>query len=192
MSRKTPGNQEDLAKAVEAQMLKALNEKETELDEQIKALDGANKTDDDELHEIRRKRLEQMQSQSKSRQRLQTIGHGEYNDIEEKEFFQVVKNSDKVVCHFYRSSTWRCAVVDKHLSALAQLHFGVRFVKINAEKAPYLAERLRIVMLPTVMLIKNGKTDHSIIGFDELGDKDDFTTNEFEEVLRNHDMLPER
>ena len=35
-------------------------------------------------------------------------GHGEYSEIpEEKEFFTVTKNSDQVVCHFYRDETFR-------------------------------------------------------------------------------------
>ena len=35
-------------------------------------------------------------------------GHGEYSEIpEEKEFFNVTKNSGNVVCHFYRDETFR-------------------------------------------------------------------------------------
>ena len=47
--------------------------------------------------------------------------------------------------------------MDSHLSKLAQMHPETRFVKIDAEKSPFLAERLRIIMLPTVALVIKGK-----------------------------------
>ena len=54
-------------------------------------------------------------------------GHGVYSEIaEEKEFFDTCKKSAKVVCHFYRDSTWRCKIVDKHLSLLAPRHLETR------------------------------------------------------------------
>jgi len=79
--------------------------------------------------------------------------------------------------------------VDKHLQELARKHVTVRFVKINAEKAPYLTQKLRILMLPTIMLIKEGKTEHSIIGFDELGGDDDFDTEDLEKVLAKWNIV---
>lgn len=51
--------------------------------------------------------------------------------------------------------------MDSHLSKLAQMHPETRFVKINAEKSPFLAERLRIIMLPTVALVIKGKVRHT-------------------------------
>ncbi len=35
---------------------------------------------------------------------------------EEKEFFNVTRSSENVVCHFYRDETFRCKILDKHLS----------------------------------------------------------------------------
>jgi hypothetical protein len=42
-------------------------------------------------------------------------------------------------------------------------------VKIDAEKSPFLVERLSIVMLPSILCIKDGRTEHTIVGFDEMG-----------------------
>jgi hypothetical protein len=47
--------------------------------------------------------------------------------------------------------------MDSHLTKLAQMHPETRFVRINAEKSPFLAEKLRIIMLPTVALVLKGK-----------------------------------
>ena len=53
--------------------------------------------------------------------------------------------------------------MDKHLSLLAKQHIETRFVKIHAEKSPFLAEKLKIVVLPTVALIKNAKVDDYVV-----------------------------
>ena len=80
-----------------------------------------------------------------------------------------------MVCHFYRNN-WPCQVMDKHLQILCNKHVETKFVKVNAEKAPFLTERLKIWMLPTLALIKKEKTTDYVVGFDELGGVDDFQT----------------
>ena len=60
----------------------------------------------------------------------------------------------QVVIHFYRPSTLRCQIVDRHLETLAAGHLETRFLKINAEKCPFLVEKLRIIMLPTILCVK--------------------------------------
>lgn len=48
--------------------------------------------------------------------------------------------------------------------------------QINAEKAPYLTDKLKVWMLPTLALIKGEKVVDYVVGFDDLGGKDDFST----------------
>ena len=86
-----------------------------------------------------------------------------------KEFFLAAKKSQRVVVHFYRGVTPRCEIVDAHFERLAHDHVETRFLKIDAEKAPFLVEKLGVIMIPTIILIKDGKTEHSIRGFDEFG-----------------------
>mmetsp|Transcript_25729 Transcript_25729/g.73952 ORF Transcript_25729/g.73952 Transcript_25729/m.73952 type:complete len:185 (+) Transcript_25729:79-633(+) len=158
----------------------AAKEKEAEIDEEISRLDQLKQ---DDLEDIRRKRLEQMKASHADRKQKMAAGHGEYQMIEEKEFFDVAKKSDKIVVHFWRESTWRCEIMDKHLRQLAPKHWGTRFVKINAEKAQYLAERLHIWVLPSLVLCKGGKTDHTVVGFSEFKTGDEVSTEEVEELL---------
>jgi hypothetical protein len=49
-------------------------------------------------------------------------------------------------------------------------------LQINAEKAPYLTDKLKVWMLPTLALIKGEKVIDYVVGFDDMGGKDDFTT----------------
>ena len=48
-----------------------------------------------------------------------------------QEFFNVTKNSENVVCHFYREETFRCKIMDKHLAILAKKHVETKFCKVN-------------------------------------------------------------
>ncbi|WP_348253428.1 hypothetical protein, partial [Salmonella enterica] len=64
------------------------------------------------------------------------------------------------------------------MSALAKQHLETRFVKIQAEKSTILAERLKIVVLPSLALIKHAKVDDYVVGFDELGGTDEFSTED--------------
>ena len=112
---------------------------------------------------------------------LYISGHGTYSEIaDEREFFDTCKKSQHVVCHFYRDSTFRCKIVDKHLEALARQHIETKFVKINAEKVVFLIERLRIKVMPTIALIRDNKPIDYIVGFNDLGNTDDFKTDMLE------------
>nr|XP_020759772.1 thioredoxin domain-containing protein 9 isoform X2 [Odocoileus virginianus texanus] len=117
-------------------------------------------------------------------------GHGEYREIpSERDFFQEVKESKKVVCHFYRDSTFRCKILDRHLVILSKKHLETKFLKLNVEKAPFLCERLRIKVIPTLALVKDGKTQDFVVGFSDLGNTDDFTTETLEWRLGCADIL---
>ena len=57
-----------------------------------------------------------MKKQQEKKQEWLKNGHGEYDEIaEEKNFFDVTRNSDNCVVHFYRDETFRCKIFDKHL-----------------------------------------------------------------------------
>ncbi|KAI7740171.1 hypothetical protein M8C21_009619 [Ambrosia artemisiifolia] len=171
---------------LEQQVLTVAKAVEEKIDDEIAALE---KLDLDDIEVLRERRLQQMKKMAEKRSRWINLGHGDYTEIfSEKDFFSIVKASDRVVCHFYREN-WPCKVVDKHLSILAKQHIETRFIKIQAEKSPFLAEKLKIVILPTIALIKNAKVDDYVVGFDELGGTDDFTTEELEERLAKAQVI---
>ncbi|KAG6570879.1 Thioredoxin domain-containing protein 9-like protein, partial [Cucurbita argyrosperma subsp. sororia] len=170
----------NIQEILEKQVLTVAKAVEDKIDDEIAAID---RLDLDDLEALRERRLQQMKKMAEKRSRWISLGHGEYSEIPvEKDFFSIVKASDRVVCHFYRDN-WPCKVMDKHLGILAKQHIETRFVKINAEKSPFLAEKLKIVVLPTLALIKNAKVDDYVVGFDELGGTDEFSTEELEERL---------
>ena len=125
--------------------------------------------------------LDMMKKQQEKKAEWKAAGHGEYSEIpEEKEFFTVTKGSDNCVIHFYRDETFRCKIFDKHFNILAKKHLETKFCKINAEKCPFLCDRLKIRVIPTVLCIKNQQTTAQIVGFADLGNTDEFTTEMLE------------
>jgi len=145
---------------------------------------------EDDFETLRQKRRLELQKKVRQEQDWKQLGHGSYTEINDtKEFFYQCKKSERVVVHFYRPVTPRCQIVDAHFQKLAVNHLETRFLKIDAEKNPFLVEKLGIILMPTMVLIKNGKTDHAIHGFDEFGGTDDFTTEDVAFVLSQHGVL---
>lgn len=172
---------------VEQQLIAATQIIENQLDNEIERLDNM---DSNDLDAIRRDRLAAMKKRQEKRQEWISNGHGEYTELyDEKEFFETTKKSENVVCHFYRDQFVRCKLVDKHLNILAKNHIETKFCKINAEKAPFLTERLKIRILPTISLVKKGKTRDYIVGFSDLGNTDDFSTETMEWRIARADVI---
>nr|XP_033337484.1 thioredoxin domain-containing protein 9 [Megalopta genalis] len=151
---------------------------EKQLDDEIEKLDNLDINDFEKLREARLKKLKLLQQQ---KQNWLTLGHGEYLEVhDEKEFFDVSKKSQNIVCLFYKDDSPRCKIVDHHLKILAKKHIEARFCRLNVERCPFLTERLRIKIIPTIALIVHSKTKDYIVGFTELGNCDDFSTETLE------------
>lgn len=151
---------------------------EQQLDNELSRLDSLGGED---LEKLREQRIKELKKQANQRQEWKNNGHGEYCELaDEKEFFEVSKKSANIVCHFYRDSTPRCRIVDMHLKILATKHIEAKFCKVNAEKCPFLTQRLRIKVIPSIALIKDSKTKDYIVGFTDLGNCDDFSTEMLE------------
>jgi hypothetical protein len=178
-----------LQQMIEQATLQQISQAEAQVDAQLHELESMDKEELEELEAIRKRKMEYMRNAKARKQ----IGHGELREIggsgSEQEFFEAAKASDKMVCHFFRDGNERCPIVDMHLQKLAVQHGGTRFVKMNAEKAPFLAERLRIIFLPTICVVMKGKVKDYIVGFDDLGGTDDFDTEVLEWRLGSTGVL---
>ena len=164
-----------------------LSQEEAKIDGMLDKLENMDTDDMEKLREARKRRLVK---EAQRRQQLRTQGHGEYREISgEKQFFKEIKDAPAAAIHFYRPATFRCAIVDKHMSRCASKYVECKFVKINAEKAPYLCEKLHIWCLPSIVLVKDGKTEHTCVGFNDFGGDDDFSDEAFEYVLGGKGMF---
>jgi len=168
------GQMDQLGAILGDQLMKTAQVMEEQVDAEMKRLETM---DEDDLEILKRQRIEAMKKLQEKKQQWMQQAHGEYEEIpEEKEFFNVTKNSENVVCHFYREETQRCKIFDKHLSILAKKHIETKFCKIDAEKCPFLCDRLKIRTIPTLILVKDSITRAYVVGFTDLGNTDDFST----------------
>ena len=179
---------DSLTEAVLAQRtLEVVQQTEKKLDAELSKYNLSN-TDD--LEQLRRHRLTELKQRADREAAWRRAGHGCYSEVaDQKEWFDISKSTERVVTHFFRSTTWRCEIMDRHLTQLAAQHIETRFIKIDAEKAPFLAERLSVVLLPTLVMTKDNFTADRIEGFDELGGRDDFTTDVLEARLAQNAII---
>mmetsp|Transcript_55975 Transcript_55975/g.149267 ORF Transcript_55975/g.149267 Transcript_55975/m.149267 type:complete len:240 (+) Transcript_55975:3-722(+) len=132
---------------------------------------------DDDIMAIRARRLQQMKAKAKEKEANLAKGHGDFQEIEEQDFLKSVTESKKALVHFYSRDFERCKIMDHHLGKLAPRCLGTRFVKLNAEKAPFFVSKLQVRTLPTVAIFEDGVLVHRLVGFQEMGNSDEFPTS---------------
>ncbi|KAL6566233.1 Thioredoxin domain-containing protein plp3b [Orobanche gracilis] len=139
--------------------------------------------DDPELEKLHADRIASLKKEAEKRQKLKKQGHGEYREITEADFLSEVTSSENMICHFHHREFYRCMIMDKHLKSLAPRHLKTKFIKVDAENAPFFVSKLAIKTLPCVILFRKGVATDRVVGFQDLGAKDDFTTRTLENLL---------
>lgn len=159
-------------KADEKKVDSAENDDDSDLDE----FDD----DDQALEAFRQRRLAELQREHAKVSQQTAKGHGEVRTITQDEFLPECTGSSKfVVVHFFHDDFERCKLMDHHLRIIAPLHLSCKFIRINAEKAPFFVAKLAIQTLPTLIVFKDGKAIDRLMGFEGLSDTkhpDEFPT----------------
>jgi len=140
--------------------------------------DNKKEEDDDGLEALRARRRQQMKEAHEKKLKYQGLGHGQYDNIEEEVFLKTVTDSERAVVHFYHKQFEKCKVIDMHLHKCAKKFFGTRFVRLDAEKAPFFVEKLGIKTLPCAVVFNDGVAKGRQIGFDGLDINGEFKTEE--------------
>ena len=149
--------------------------------------------EDEELDIIHKQRLEEMKREAARRQEeSKKEGHGHYSLVEEKKFLDEVTTSKAVVAHFFHEDFVRCKIMDKHMNEVARKYPATKFIRVDATKAPFFVQKLKIQMLPCIVMFKDGIACDRIIGFDELGGVDDFQQTRLEKRLADKGMIEYR
>lgn len=139
------------------------------------------------MQAIREKRLRELKMAHSKEAEHKAKGHGEVRTISQDEFLSECTSSKFVVVHFFHKEFERCKIMDHHLKAIATnpQHLSCKFVRIDAEKAPFFVAKLKIKILPTVIVFKDGQSVERLLGFESLtasssrraNDVDDFPTS---------------
>ncbi|CAL5438067.1 unnamed protein product [Camellia sinensis] len=151
---------------IEKQVLTVAKAVEEKIDDEIHTLD---RLDLDNINVLRECCHQQIKKMKEKRSRWIALSHGENSEIPaEKDIFSVREGHASWVSNYnlamlgvlcIKTALFIYDVMDKHLSILAKQHIETRFVKIHAEKSPFLAEKLKIVIPPTLALMKSAKVD---------------------------------
>eukprot|EP01084_Bolivina_argentea_P050031 91986_1 len=169
---KTEDDDDIPTKELDDKLMNANNDYDS-LDELEKELMG---DDDKELSKIHAKRKEQLKKEWRRKQYQMSQGGGQYREMNERDMLKLASKGGNIVIHFYASGIDLGKIVDQHLRKIAPKHVECCFVTLDARKSPFLVNKWKIRTLPTICCIVNGYLVDKIIGFDELGGKDDFPT----------------
>ncbi|KAI9063324.1 GTPase inhibitor [Trametes sanguinea] len=134
--------------------------------------------------------MEQLKREMDQLQQMRSDGHGQHREVtDEKEVIRLTANKPRCVVHFFHHKFKRCEIMDKHLARIAPKYFNTLFIKVFVENVPWLVERLGIKVLPCVMTFLNGVSKDRIVGFEELGNTDQFDTATLEWKLLNSGVI---
>ena len=164
---------------------------ESMIDDELRRLDNL---DEDDLAKIRAKRVQEMKDRQKEEGEWSKQKHGSLTQLTDtKEFFHAAKASKRFVCHFSRPTSHHCVQLNGVLTKLASLHRETRFCFMDAEKAPYICEKLLAdpdgnVVIPTVLLCLNGKVVYHVRGLDFIGGEQ-LSLQRFSTLLQAHGLL---
>jgi thiol-disulfide isomerase/thioredoxin len=125
--------------------------------------------DDPEIELIRQRRLDQLRQQQTQEALHKSLGHGQYRTISQDEFLtECTGQSIYVAVHFFHRDFERCKIMDHHLQIIATKHIRCKFVRIDAEKAPFFVDKLQVRTLPTLFVFNEGKVVQRLTGFEGL------------------------
>ena len=143
------------------------------------------------MRKLKEQRLAEMKEEYQENQKNKALGTGTYSEILETEFLPTVTKTQYVVCAFFHKDFERCKIIDMHLQKIAPNHTETLFVKIDAERAPFFVNKLQIRTLPTIVCFEDGIAIDQIVGFEELGEEDDFPTmNLIRKLVKIGMLLP--
>lgn len=86
--------------------------------------------------------------------------------INKENFTSEVLNSNKpVLLDFYADWCGPCRIVGPIVSEIANERSDIKVGKINVDEQPELAAQFRVMSIPMLAVIKNGKLTNQIVGY---------------------------
>jgi thioredoxin 1/putative thioredoxin len=81
-------------------------------------------------------------------------------EVNESEFRKIIKNGQiPVIAYFHAEWCNPCKTMSPEFEAVAkELEAAYKFIKISIDVAPKLASEYKVIIIPTIVFIKNSKT----------------------------------
>lgn len=166
---------------VQSVMKQVVKDREEDLDKELEAMENLDLND---VRELQKKRLLELRKKEKLISEWKSKNHGVLTTVvDQGEFFQHVKQSQFVVCLFFKTANKWCDLLRDHLKVIARSHLETRFLEIEGEKAPYLCRKLNVFMMPTLVLCKDNKVNQQCNGLDPFNPTGQLTSALVEQRL---------
>ncbi|WFD43719.1 hypothetical protein MPSI1_002383 [Malassezia psittaci] len=178
-ARHDPGSDEEIFAELDAEV-EALNE--ADADDAAVVIGGSGRDAHGDLaaafQDFRAQRLAELEAAVAAKQGTVTDSNsGQYREVrDEKELLRISYKEPRVVIHFAHKEFRRCHILDRHLEHLARQHPNTLFLKANVQDTPFLVEKLQIQVLPCMLAFLNGQCQDRLIGFEDFGNTDKFST----------------
>lgn len=82
-----------------------------------------------------------------------------------EDFDQILKDNEAVFADFYADWCGPCKMVGPIVEELSTERTDVKFIKVNVDDNPEIAERYGIMSIPTMIVFKNGEAAATTLGF---------------------------
>lgn len=96
--------------------------------------------------------------------------------VTDKGFLEIANKEPYCVLCFVHNDFFRTFTLLEHLKKIAEKQQSTRFLKVDAGASHFLTRKLGVQMLPAMYVFIEGKLVDAIVGFDDFGGKDDFST----------------
>ncbi|WWC91538.1 uncharacterized protein L201_006484 [Kwoniella dendrophila CBS 6074] len=144
-----------------------------------------------DLASDRDRRIEALQREIKQVKNLKESENGRViTFIDEKQLIERMSKERYVLLHFFHNDFSRCKIMDQKLSDLAPSHPHTLFCRASVSDVPFLVTKMAVQVLPCVICFVDGRAVDRLIGFEELGDSDHFTSKVLEFRLKQSGVLP--
>lgn len=81
------------------------------------------------------------------------------------EYDETLKNNKSVFVDFYADWCGPCKMLSPLVEELANEEKDIRFIKVNVDDNPDIAQRYGIMSIPTLLVFKNGELVNQSVGF---------------------------